>query len=203
MISVLIPTFNRRPILQRTLAALLAQDEASDAFEIIVVDDGSADETREAVVDLAGRSPVNLCYLQQENSGAGAARSRGIGHAKGTIVLLLDDDIIASPQQLREHRRSHERYPQPNVDILGRVGLSPEIPDTPLNRRHAVHRWQLLWDGQEVDWRHFCTGNSSLKRPSCAGWGVGSTKACLTTWTRKWATAAANTASGSSTRPTL
>lgn len=163
-LSVVIPTHNRCPILELSLAALLSQPVAVEKVEIIVVDDGSIDATPELVQRIGASSAVELRYLYQQQQGAGAARNRGLQQAKAPVVLFMDDDIIASPGLLAEHMRSHHLHPEHNIAILGHVALAPEIPATPLNLMHAVHRWQSLQDGQEVDWWCFFTGNTSVKR---------------------------------------
>jgi len=163
LLSVTIPTYNRCNVLQKTLAALFRQGQAPEDFEIIVVDDGSTDDTFQVVSTLAATSFVGLRYIFQDNKGAAAARNRGLEQARGKIVLFIDNDIIASPSLLAEHLRYHRLYPASNVAVLGRVLLAPEIPTTSLNREHAVSMWRSIQDGQEVGWQHFFTGNVSLK----------------------------------------
>lgn len=163
-LSVVIPTHNRCPILERSLAALLSQPMAAEEVEIIVVDDGSIDATPDLVRRISASSPMELRYLYQQQQGAGAARNRGLQQAIAPLVLFMDDDIIASPMLLAEHRRSHHLHPEDNIAILGHVALAPQIPATPINLMHAVRRWQSLEDRQEVDWWCFFTGNTSVKR---------------------------------------
>ena len=163
-LSIIIPTFNRCAILQRALEALLRQDTGPDEYEIIVVDDGSSDDTGQVVSALKTESPVGVRYLYQENQGPGAARNYGLREATGTIVLFVDDDVIAVPFLVSEHLRHHRLYPSDSVAVLGQMQLAPEIPRTPLNLRHLVYRWPSLVDGQELDWQYFITCNISLKR---------------------------------------
>ena len=106
MLSVVIPTYNRCNILQKTLRALCQQEGATN-FEIIVVDDGSTDATSQVVAALAALAPVRLQCIAQPNSGAAAARNRGLQEANGEIVLFLDDDVIGSSALIAEHLRSH------------------------------------------------------------------------------------------------
>ena len=163
MLSVVIPTYNRCNILQKTLRALCQQEGATN-FEIIVVDDGSTDATSQVVAALAALAPVRVRCIAQPNSGAAAARNRGLQEANGEIVLFLDDDVIGSSALIAEHLRSHMLNPAPLIAILGFEGFSPDLPATPLNLRHTVFNWDSLQDGQELDWRHFLTGNVSVKR---------------------------------------
>jgi glycosyltransferase involved in cell wall biosynthesis len=162
-ISIVIPTYNRAPVLKETLAALLRQDHAPQ-FEIIVADDGSTDETRQVVADLAAQASQTLNRIYQENRGAAAARNLGLQRARGQILLFMDDDTIALPTLVAEHFRSHSRYTDNAVAVLGQEVLAPAVRATPVNRSHVIPRWHALEDGQEVDWTHFLTGNISLKR---------------------------------------
>lgn len=165
-LSIIIPTYNRCAVLKRALERLFEQDIAPDECEIIVVDDGSSDDTYEVVTALkdASRSPVDMRYLHQANQGPGAARNHGLQEATGTIVLFVDDDVMATRSLLTEHLRYHRLHPADDVAVLGQMQLAPEIPRTPLNLGHLVYRWPSLVDGQELDWRYFITCNISLKR---------------------------------------
>lgn len=163
-LSIIIPTFNRASTLRRTVQALLCQDSGAQDCEIIVVDDGSSDNTFQVVSDLTGMSPIEVRYLHQENRGAGAARNHGLREARGDIILFVDDDIVGVPSMLAEHLRYHRLYPSPTVAVLGRVVLAPQIPPTPLNLRHLIYRWDSITDGQELTWQYFMTCNISLKR---------------------------------------
>ena len=87
-VSIIIPTFNGGARIANCLDALLPQIVGRDA-EILVVDDGSADDTRTVVARYSG---VRLLY--QKNAGPAAARNRGALEAKGTIILFTDDDCV-------------------------------------------------------------------------------------------------------------
>jgi GT2 family glycosyltransferase len=92
--SVVIPTFNRRELLARTLASVWAQ-RCSD-FEIIVVDDGSSDATLEYLRTLGDRVRV----ISQSRQGAGAARNAGARSATGSYLAFLDSDDLWFPWTL-------------------------------------------------------------------------------------------------------
>src|SRR5262245_36981656 len=97
-VSVIIPTRNRWPILSRSaLPAALMQEDV--AVEIIVVDDGSTDGTRDGLERSAGES---LLVLRNEvSNGVSAARNRGIEAARGEWLAFLDDDDLWAPGKLR------------------------------------------------------------------------------------------------------
>ena len=88
-VSVIIPTYNRLPMLKEAVNSVLAQD--FEDFELIVVDDGSTDGTAEEIKQYGGR--VKLLQ-HSENRGVSAARNRGILHAKGKYIAFLDSDDL-------------------------------------------------------------------------------------------------------------
>jgi len=88
-VSVIIPTYNRLPMVKEAVASVLAQEY--EDLELIVVDDGSTDGTAEEIRKYGGR--VKL-LLNTENRGVSAARNKGILHAKGKYVAFLDSDDL-------------------------------------------------------------------------------------------------------------
>jgi peptidoglycan/xylan/chitin deacetylase (PgdA/CDA1 family)/glycosyltransferase involved in cell wall biosynthesis len=104
-LSVVIPTYNRRKILERTLPTLLAQSLPPDEFEIIVVSDGSSDGTAEVLRTWKTRCALRV--LESQHRGAGAARNAGVRAATGELILFLDDDLSAGPDLFRQHCAAH------------------------------------------------------------------------------------------------
>ena len=106
--SVVIPTYNRAPLLARTLESVWRQRFRD--YEVIVVDDGSNDGTQAYLQNLDNK----VRYVRQANRGPGAARNIGIRQARGDYIALLDSDDLWFPWSLdvfahaiREHRRPH------------------------------------------------------------------------------------------------
>ncbi len=91
LVSVVIPTFNRAYCLQRTLHSVLSQTYSR--LEVIVVDDGSTDNTRELVLGRSGADP-RIRYEYQTNRGVSAARNLGFRLARGEYIALLDSDDL-------------------------------------------------------------------------------------------------------------
>ncbi len=90
MISVIIPTYNRRCFLEGALLSVMDQSRPAD--EIIIVDDGSEDGTDELVSSLQKQVPGLIRYFRQPQRGAAAARNRGIRQARGDLLCFLDSD---------------------------------------------------------------------------------------------------------------
>jgi glycosyltransferase involved in cell wall biosynthesis len=94
LVSVIIPTFNRADFLREAIDSVLAQTEKD--FELIVVDDGSTDQTKEMLAAYGER----ILYLFQTNAGASAARNLGIRQAQGRFITFLDSDDLWLPKKL-------------------------------------------------------------------------------------------------------
>jgi glycosyltransferase involved in cell wall biosynthesis len=103
MISVILPTYNRKGDLFRCLESLRRQSLPADAYEVIVVDDGSTDGTAEAIAPSAG-----LTVVRQDRRGPGAARNSGAAMAAGAILACIEDDVIAAPDWLEAGLRAFE-----------------------------------------------------------------------------------------------
>ena len=96
-VSVVIPTFNRATLVERAIDSVLGQTHS--AFEIIVVDDGSTDNTS---ATLRNKYSDKLVVFQQSNRGVSAARNVGIAHATGNWIALLDSDDEWLPSKLAQ-----------------------------------------------------------------------------------------------------
>lgn len=95
-ITVILCTFDRAPSLQAALGSLVAlRTNNNFCFEILVIDDGSTDHTREVVCSFETESPVEVRYIFQENAGVAAARNCGVRFARGAWVAFFDDDQLA------------------------------------------------------------------------------------------------------------
>jgi glycosyltransferase involved in cell wall biosynthesis len=106
-VSVIIPTFNRAHLIGRALQSVLQQTGPGD--EIIVIDDGSTDDTEVVVRKMAGD---RVRYIWIANSGAGAARNRGVQEAKGELLAFLDSDDEWLPGKLDVQRRFMAAQPE-------------------------------------------------------------------------------------------
>src|ERR1700677_2333340 len=118
--SVIIPTYNRALLLSHTLDSLTRQSLPADEFEVLVVDDGSSDETSVVVEGYSTR--LNLRYFFREDEGWRIARARnvGIANAAADVCVLLDSGLLAHSGCLAAHVASHEESPVP-VAVCGYV----------------------------------------------------------------------------------
>lgn len=110
-LSVVVPTYNRSEVLRVCLASLARQTLSLDQFEVLVVDDGSTDDTESVVRGFQGTLSVR--YLRQpHNRGRAAARNRGIREATGDVVVFVDSDVFPVPGFLAAHRSIHLASPR-------------------------------------------------------------------------------------------
>ncbi|HEV7668834.1 MAG TPA: polysaccharide deacetylase family protein [Thermoanaerobaculia bacterium] len=166
-ISVVIPTRNRCPLVEELLHSLAANALAKDRFEILVVSDGSSDETNRRLEERWGE---RVTLLPQEHAGAAEARNHGIGRARGDLILLLDDDLVVERDCLEAHVRFHREWPEDHHACLGFMAWPAGPAQEPLARYLAESDEYLDWKWvrqrppDDVGWRGFWTGHLSLKR---------------------------------------
>ncbi|WP_425616588.1 glycosyltransferase family 2 protein [Anatilimnocola sp. NA78] len=99
-VSIILPTFNRAKFLPAAFAAIKGQTFTD--WELIIVDDGSADSTREVVAELCKSFQQPVHYLHQENQGPAGARNRGLESASGKYVAFFDSDDEWLPHHLSQ-----------------------------------------------------------------------------------------------------
>ena len=163
--SVVIPTHERPDTLRQVLDALGCQKDPP-SFEVVVVDDGSADDTPSL---LAGYQPAYpFRHFRQANSGPAAARNRGVREARGERVLFLGDDTVPEAELLVVHARAHAEPRTFPAAVLG-------YTTWPRYRRvsaflHHINEYGLQFgyglieDRDSVPFNFFYTSNISLPR---------------------------------------
>lgn len=148
--SVVIVAYNRRDLLRRTLLALARQTFPAGRYEVVVVDDGSIDDTRRMVAGL--ELPYHVrCVRHLHRRGRGAAWNAGVRAAAGDLIIFLDSDVAPGPGFVEAHVQAHQR-PR-------RVVQGPVFPVTAME----APRGGLPGPGAAL-WAWCGTGNMSVAR---------------------------------------
>lgn len=105
-------TYNRAVLLERVLDACFEQRVDRNDYEVVLVNDGSKDETPAVIERARRRATCRFEVIDQQNSGLAAGRNAGIARAQGERIIFIDDDVLPLPNFVEEHLLSHERAPQ-------------------------------------------------------------------------------------------
>lgn len=162
-LSVVIPTLNRASLLAQTIERIEAQTLPQEAYEVVVVDNGSTDETP-AVLEAKCRSYPNIRRGFQPKPGAAPTRNAGLNLATGDLILFIDDDILAAPDMIENHLKEHDR--RSNVSVIGAV-ISPWDDRTEPFLRYLRDRGifnPYTIDNGPMDFSYYHTGNVSTPR---------------------------------------
>ncbi|MCP4592618.1 MAG: glycosyltransferase family 2 protein [bacterium] len=108
-VSVIIPVYNRAPLIGRAIESVIAQ--SAEDWELIVVDDGSTDETPSVVEDYRSRLGPRLIHLRRARGGSSAARNTGIDRARGEFIAFLDSDDEFRRNKLARQLELFEQEP--------------------------------------------------------------------------------------------
>ena len=163
-LSVVMATYNRAETVRETIRHLSNQELDPSCYELIVVDDGSPDHTRQVVEEAREYVPFKLTYLHHSNHGPGFTQNRGLEAATAPIVLLMADDIFMSPTALKAHLDAHEANPGADVAVLGRVLQSPKLTQSVLLRNWDSFRFRIFEGQQELPYYRFWACNVSVNR---------------------------------------
>jgi glycosyltransferase involved in cell wall biosynthesis len=115
-LSVIIPTYNRYAFLKKCLQSICNQTFSSEGYEIIVIDDGSTDDT-ESISKKFKNNKINFHFHRQENAGPAAARNLGVALSSGDILVFIDDDCVAPADFLRNIDYCFENYSEADVCV--------------------------------------------------------------------------------------
>jgi glycosyltransferase involved in cell wall biosynthesis len=166
-VTVVIPTFNRAGVLKKALDAYSVQSPSGLIRELIVVDDGSTDNTRSVVGEASKKCGFEVRYVRQPNSGPAAARNLGIREARAEIILFTDSDIVPDPELVSRHLLWHRENPADSVAVLGYVTWPQEPRPTPfmkwLGEDGALFAYREFRNRREISYRYMYTCNLSFK----------------------------------------
>jgi glycosyltransferase involved in cell wall biosynthesis len=154
-VSIIIPVYNAARFLRDTLASALRQDVADK--EIIVVDDGSADDSL-AIARQFASDQVRV--FSQINRGASSARNRGLAEARGEFIQFLDADDLLAPNKISEQLRAVENAP--STLASGRWGVFTMTPaDAVFTDERMYH------SANPIDWLTEAWTNAGMMQPGC------------------------------------
>src|SRR6266542_3165879 len=118
LVSVIVTTYNQAAYIGETLASVFAQTH--EPAEVIVVDDGSTDDTAQQVNRFKGR----VHYIYQENQGVAGSRNTGIRAARGELLAFLDGDDVWEREKLAEQVAAVAQYPDSGIIAVDGVQFS-------------------------------------------------------------------------------
>jgi len=111
-LTIQLCTYNRAHLLARVLEGCFEQTAPADAYEVVLVNDGSRDATPEVIAAAQAQATCAFTVVNQENAGLARGRNVGIALARGERIAFIDDDVLPTPAFVAEHLRSHERRPE-------------------------------------------------------------------------------------------
>jgi glycosyltransferase involved in cell wall biosynthesis len=157
--SVVIPTYNRLPILRQCLVALEQQRGLSEAmaYEVVLVDDGSTDGTVQWLREHSEQFP-HLRIICQDHGGPAIGRNRGVDAAKGEVIVFIDSDLVVAPDFLLHHaaglRSCWDRRGDRLCFTYGAV-INTHNFESPSSEPHKL---------SDLSWAYFATGNVAIDR---------------------------------------
>ena len=159
--SIIIPTYNRRPILEKCLRALeqqkLRAPSQISGYEVIVIDDGSTDGTLEWLAENREEFP-RMRWLEQAHQGPATARNRGIEAAQGEIIIFIDSDLVVTENFIQAHadglRQGEEKIGSDRLFTYGHVINTCNF-DNPTAEPYKVTDFSAAY---------FATGNVAIAR---------------------------------------
>ncbi|MEX1028451.1 MAG: glycosyltransferase [Paenibacillaceae bacterium] len=179
--SVAVLTYNQKETLEACLLSLTHQLlEEGDCFEVIIVDNGSTDGTKEMIANFLAGFPIIYRFIpKSEHSSRAAARNQGIASATGDIIIFLDGDQIAGAHFIYEHLRAHKfssnklviglrRYIDQgtiNLESLGTEFDVAKLPPSDVDERYwLMERFSENANVFRTAWHLFFTCNVSVGR---------------------------------------
>ncbi len=155
--SIVIPTYNRLPILQKCLKALenqrLSINTQITDYEIVLVDDGSTDNTIEWLTNNSQNFPHVKLY-QQDHQGAAEARNLGVKSAKGDFIIFIDSDLVVTESFLQSHANALNNHENDRVFTYGAV-INTANFENPTSEPYKITDFSAAY---------FATGNVAIAK---------------------------------------
>jgi len=150
--SIQLCTYNRARLLERVLEGCFEQTAPADAYEVVLVNDGSTDDTVAVIEAARARATCAFEVVHQANAGLARGRNAGIARARGERIIFIDDDVLPTPAFVAEHLRSHDRSPR--AIVRGAVVNTQSFERLP----------PPIWTPANYSGNFFWTSNVSLPR---------------------------------------
>ncbi len=164
-VSIVIPTYNREELLRRTVPQLVEQQAGDFSYEVIFVVNGSTDGSEAVLREASDRWPDKIRYLVIAPSGSPAApRNTGIRAAKGTAVIIMDDDVIPALSFVFHHAMFHRLHPAPHFAAVGRLFIPEDSLHEPESFFHEFINYDRFYGKDRLHFLDFWTCNVSVKR---------------------------------------
>jgi glycosyltransferase involved in cell wall biosynthesis len=151
-LTIQLCTYKRAHLLERVLEALFDQTVPDDAYEVVLVNDGSPDNTNEVIERVRPLARCAFTVIEQQNSGLAKGRNAGIARSSGERICFIDDDVLPTPVFAAEHLASDTRYG--DVIVRGAVINTESFDDLP----------NPVWTPANYSGNYFWTSNVSLRR---------------------------------------
>ncbi|HET9394123.1 MAG TPA: glycosyltransferase family A protein [Candidatus Rubrimentiphilum sp.] len=143
-------TFNRARVLERVLDACFEQTVSASDYEVVLVNDGSSDDTPATIARAQARATCAFTVVNQPNGGLAKARNAGLARSTGERVILIDDDVLPLPNFVEEHLRSHAAHPK--AIVRGAAITVDNLDDLP----------PPIWSLRDYSGNYFWTTNVSV-----------------------------------------
>ena len=143
-------TYNRARILERVVDACFEQTVSPSEYEVVLVNDGSTDDTPAVIERAQQRATCRFTVINQPNSGLAKGRNAGIAQASGERIIFIDDDVLPLPNFVEEHLRSHAE--KPKAIVRGGAINVESFDDLP----------PPIWSVRNYSGNYFWTTNVSL-----------------------------------------
>lgn len=151
-LTIQLCTYKRPQLLERVLEACFNQTAPDDAYEVVLVNDGSPDETPAVIERMQTFARCRLTVVHQDNGGLARARNAGLARSTGDRIVFIDDDVLPTPVFVAEHLRSDDRF--------GDVIVRGAVLNTSSFDRLPVPVWTLA----NYSGNYFWTSNVSVRR---------------------------------------
>jgi glycosyltransferase involved in cell wall biosynthesis len=151
-LTIQLCTYKRAHLLGRVLEALFDQSVPDDAYEVVLVNDGSPDDTNAVIERVRPLARCAFTVIEQVNSGLAKGRNAGIARSTGERICFIDDDVLPTPVLAAEHLATDDTYG--DVIVRGAVINTESFDDLPVP----------VWTPANYSANYFWTSNVSLRR---------------------------------------